>query len=351
MKQFAKSIALSLTIFYLSLLVYNLADSSELTAVELLKKSYANQRLVSHTGMLKTVVFPGAKISDEKNASIVEIRQKDGKMKMDYKSGIFAGLSIIDDGENMMRLNRKNRIVVINAIPFPQDDVSLLLSNYEIILKGTEEIAGRQTQIIEVKPCNICGPSKKLWIDKETFMPLKKERYNSDGTLTTLTFYTKINYDAKIKDNDFSAPKDWRTVKAPRNMRKLDKKRIAEIVGFDIVEPKYVPEGYILDGFYLFHPMPRDRGVHIRYVDGINSISVFEILPPWPRRLMHRFRRGFSRGPQRHRGMGRRHRRGGEAWWLHGIQGKRIRVTSGDLNIIVVGDIAEEELQKIADSF
>jgi outer membrane lipoprotein-sorting protein len=351
MKRFAKSIALSLTIFYLSLLVYNLADSSEPTAVELLKKSYANQRSVSHTGMLKTVVFPEAKTSDERNTSIVDIRQKDGKMRMDYKSGIFAGLSIIDDGEKMMRLNRKNRAVAISPIPFPQDDVSLLLSNYEIILKGTEEIAGRQTQILEVKPFKSYNPAKKLWIDTETFMPLKKEHYNSDGVLATLTFYTQISYDTKIKEKDFSVPKDWRVVEAPRKMRKLAKKKIAEIVGFDVVEPKYMPEGYVLDGFYLFHPMPRDRGVHIRYVDGINSISVFEILPPWPRRLMHRFRRGFGRGSQMNRGMGRMRRHAEGPRWLHGIQGKRIRATSGDLNIIIVSDIAEAELQKIADSF
>ncbi|MFQ6115074.1 MAG: sigma-E factor regulatory protein RseB domain-containing protein, partial [bacterium] len=227
----------------------------------------------------------------------VEIRQKDGKMRMDYKSGIFAGLSIIDDGEKIMRVDSKNRTVVISEIPFPQDDISLLLSNYEVIAQGTEKIANRTTQILQVKPRNAQNPSKKLWIDQETFMPLRREHYNSDGVLTTLTFYTQISYDVKIKDSDFSFPKDWRIVSAPQNMRRLKKDQISETVGFDIVEPKYVPAGYVLDGFYLFSPMRNRKGVHIRYVDGLNTISVFECLPP-------RFGRGMGGMRGMRRGVG-----------------------------------------------
>ena len=350
MKHFAKSIVVSTSIVLLSLLISNLIYASDTSAVELLKKSYANQRLVSHTGMLKTVVFLGE--GDETNTSgVVKICQKDGKMRMDYKSGIFAGLSIIDDGQKIMRVDSKNRTVVINAAPFFDRDTSLLLSNYEVILNGTEEIAGRPTQILELKFRNTGNPSKKLWIDKETFMPLRREHYNSDGVLAMLTFYTQIDYDVKIKDSDFSVPKGWRIVEAPRNMRRFSKERISEIVGFDVVEPKYVPAGYILDGFYLFHPMRGGKAVHIRYFNGLNNLSIFEVLPPWPRRVMYRFRRRFGRGSRMHRGMRqmRGHRRNCE--FMDNCQGRRIRMTKGDLNIILVGDIAETELQKIADSF
>jgi hypothetical protein len=77
MKHFDKSIAISVAIFFLSLLIFSSAYSSEdSSAIELLKKAYANQRLVSHTGMLNTVVFPGDGTSNEANTSIVEIRQK-----------------------------------------------------------------------------------------------------------------------------------------------------------------------------------------------------------------------------------------------------------------------------------
>lgn len=350
MKHFDKSIAISVAIFLLSFLVSNLTYSSDTPAVELLKKSYTNQRLVSHAGVLNTVVSLGDGTPNEANTSIVEIRQKDGRMRMDYKSGIFAGLSIIDDGKKMMRVDKKNQTVVISAIPFPQDDISLLLSNYEVISEGTEQIVGRPTQILQVKSRSIKNLSKKLWIDKETFMPLRREHYNSDGVLTTLTFYTQVNYDVEIKDSDFSLPKGWRIVEAPQNMRRFSQKQISETVGFDIVEPKYLPSGYVLDGFYLFHPMRRGKGVHIRYVDGLNTISVFECLP------LH-LGRGMGRMRRMQRGMGRmrRMRRGWQGRpkceFLDNRQGRAIRMMKGDLNITLVADIAEAELQKISDSF
>jgi len=327
--------------------------------VELLRKTYANQLSISHTGTLNTAVFLG----EETSTSTVEIRQKDGKMRMDYKSGISSGSSIIDDGKKVMRIDNKNRMVDIrSAIPSADDNISLLLSNYEVRLKGTEKVANRQTVILQLLPKRKGNPAKKLWIDKLTFMPLRREHYNSDGVLTTLTFYKQINYLANIKDSDFLPPKGWRIIKRPEMMQKLSKEQISEIVEFDILEPKYMPEGYVLDGFYLLQPpMRRRRGehtryiVHIRYVDGLNTISIFERPFPPPRRGIrglfgrHRSEADGMFDPERPRGMrrGRRFR----PRFLDNQRGRTIRIVKDDLNVILVADIAEAELQKIADSF
>lgn len=338
MKHFDKSIAIGVAIFSLLPLIFISAYSAEdSSAVELLKKAYANQRLVSHTGILNTVVFLGEGASGGTNASTVEIRQKDGKVRMDYKSGTFAGLSIVDDGREMMRVDSKNQNIVISAIPFSYGDMSLLLSNYQVTAKGTEKIANRTTQILQVKSRNSQNPSKKLWIDQKTFMPLRSEHYNSDGMLTTLTFYTRVEYDVKIKDSDFSFPRNWRIVSSPQNMQELKKDQISETVGFDIIEPRYVPAGYVLDGFYVFHPMGNRKGIHIRYVDGLNTISVFECFQPCFGRGMDRMQRGWQVRPR--------------CEFLDNRQGRAIRMMKGNLGIALVADIAEAELQKIADSF
>ena len=346
---------ISAAVVFLSLLIFNLSYSSDTDL--LLRKAYANQLLVSHTGTLNTVVYLGNKVGTEVPAdSIVEVRQKDGKMRMDYKSSRLAGLSIIDDGKKVMCIDNKNHTVAIRTIPFADDNISLLLSNYEVIKKGTEKIANRQTEVLQILPKREGNPKKKLWIDKETFMPLRREHYNSDGTLTTLTFYTKIDYDAKIKDSDFLPPKGWRIIEPPQMMQKYSKERISEIVGFDIVEPNYVPEGYVLDGFYLLQPpMCRRKGVHLRYVDGLNTISVFERpSPPFRRGIRGLFRRPWRRANRmRERGgmRGMRHGRRSRPSFLDNRRGRTIQIVKGDLNVILVADIAEAELQKIADSF
>lgn len=356
MKHIVKSIAIGVLIVWLQLIVSGIVFSSEFSAKELLKKAYKNQCLVSHTGTLRTIIFlrdkpPHKKIPNERpavNSSLVKIRQKNGKMRMDYKSGHITGISIIDDGRRIMHLDRRNRTVIVKPIPFSRGDISLLLSNYEVISKGMEKTAGRQTQIIQLKPRHTGNPSKRLWVDIETFMPLKREYYNSDGMLKTRSFYTKINYDARIKSGNLSPPEDWQVIKPPQKIRKFSKKQISETTDFDIVEPKYVPAGYVLDGFYRFQPPPprRGKGVHIRYVDGLNSISVFEVLP-------HRFRHGMGRirGFFRGHGRERKHRQDKpRCKMLDNHKGKAIRITKGDLNVVIIGDMAESELQKVADS-
>ena len=317
---------------------------------ELLRKTYANQLSISHTGTLKTTVFLG----DETPTSTVEIRQKDGKMRMDYKSGISAGLSIIDDGKNVMRIDNKNRMVLTrSALPAANDNISLLLSNYEVRFKGTEKVANRQTVIVQLLPKQKGNPSKKLWIDRLTFMPLRREHYNSAGVLTTLTFYKEINYLAQIKDSDFEPPKGWRVIKPLQpDIRKLSKEQISAAVGFDIVSPKYVPSGYVLDGFYPFGR--RGNAVQVRYFDGLNTISVFE--RPFRRGIGGLFRRPRGEADDildHHQPKGMRPGERGKpnSRFLDNRRGRIIRVVKGDLNIMLVADIAEAELQKIADSF
>lgn len=361
MKHFVKSVAISTAIILLlSPFCFakrptpptekSGAASRRKHGVELIKKAYENQRLVPHKGMLNTIVFLGENAKPHRlKKSVVEIRQKDGKMRMDYKSGDIARMSIIDDGKKMMHLDYKKQNIAVRPIPFSHGDISLLLSNYEVISKGAEKIAERPVQIIQLKARHAGNPAKKIWIDIETFLPLKREHYDSDGAMITRSFYTKIDYDAQIKEHVFSHPKKWRVIEAfPLSMRKFPKEQLSEIVDFHLVEPKYVPAGYVLDGFYLFSPpVPRGKGVHLRYVDGLNSISVFEVLPDHFRGGIGRMRRRFGRG----RGMRRGRQERPRCRMLGNRQGKMIRIVKDGLNIIVAGDIAEAELQKIAGSF
>jgi len=327
MKLIAKLALFSMTVFLLSLLVTSLTYSLDNSAVDLLKKAYSNQRLVSHTGMLKTEVFLG----DKTSSSIVEIQQKEGKVRTNYKSGTSSGLSIIDDGKKTITINSKNNTVVVSSIPDLSNDISLLLLNYDVIMKGTEKIAERQARILQIIPKHKGNPSIKLWIDIKTFVILKREYYNSDNTLVSKTFYTQINFNTKINDDVFITPINASYLESDLSAEKTTKDGIP----FSIFEPKYLPVGYILEGYYLFKPLC-GKGVQLRYTDGLNSISILEVVPPigWHRMGWFRER---GRGMQRCR-------------LIDNLQGRIIRINRDKLNIAIVGDISENELQKIADN-
>lgn len=323
MKLIARSRLLYMAVLLLSFT--SLAYSLDNSAVNLLKKAYSNQRLVSHTGTLNTEIYLG----DKTSSSIVEIWQKDGKVRTDYKSGASAGLSIIDDGKKTISIDNKSNTVVISSIPNLSNDILLLLLNYDVVSKGTEKIITYQAQIIQIIPKRKGNPSIKLWIDKKTSIILKREYYNSDNTLVSKTFYTKINYNAKINDNIFIPPSN-----ASYSESDLDaQKTTRDGIPFSIIEPEYLPTGYVLEGYYLFKP-PSGKGVQLKYTDGLNSVSILEVVPPMGR---HRMRRGWGKGQEM---QGCR--------FIDNLQGRAIKINKDRLNITIVGDISESEIQKIA---
>lgn len=322
--------------------------SANLSAVELLRESHANQRQVPHVGTLRIVNTRNGKTK----TALVEIRQKGGKTRMDYKTGRSAGQSIIDDGKQLIRLDSRRHTAVISTTPCSSGDISLLLSNHDVILERTATVANHLTQVVKVVPRHKGNPWKKLWIDTESFMPLKKEYYNSDGVLTTQTFYTDIRYDAPIKERDFALPEGWRVIQRRQSAQKMSPEQLAETLGFDIVEPGYIPAGYVLEGFYLAVGDDEDeQGAYIRYTNGLNSLSVLEGVPPLPKRLFIRLRSFIirlkhlvERHDERH-GIEKRIEE-----FLGSSQGRFIRATKGKVLVFLVGDIAKQELQKMADS-
>lgn len=348
MKQFNRLLITGAIILLACLITYHFSFSSQNESitlsfpspVELLRESHAKQHQVPHVGALHIVNIQNGKTK----TSTVEIRQKEGKTRMDYKTGRSVGLSIIDDGKQVIRLDSKHKAAVINMLPFSPSDISLLISNHDVIFEGTAMVANHLTQVVKVVPKHKGNPWKKLWIDTETLIPLKTEYYNSDGILTTQTFYTNIHYDAPIREIDFVLPKDWRVIQMQKSTQKMSPEQLAKTLESDIVKPGYVPSGYVLEGLYLVSKDDDDGIAHFRYTNGLNSISVLEGVPPLPIRLVIRIKRFIGRSDKMH-GIEERIQE-----ILGTSQGRVIWTTRGKLYIVLIGDIAEQELQKMADS-
>ena len=346
---FNKALITSVIIVLACLMIHDSSLSADPSAVELLKQAHAKERQINHAGALHVVSIRNGKT----RTITVEIRQKEGKTRMDYKTGRSAGPSIIDDGKRVIRLDSRRRVAVISMIPPSPGDISLLISNHDVILEGTETVANHLTQIVKIGPLHKGNPWRKLWIDAETFMPLKKEYYNSNGVLTTQTFYTDIHYDVPVEESDFAVPEGWRIVQRRQSTQKMSSERLAETLGFDVVKPDYIPPGYVLEGFYMASDSKDEdeRGAYIKYTNGLNSISVFEGSPGPAKRFfirvtgfVMRLKRSIKRHDDKH-GLEKRIEE-----FLGTSQIKIIQATKGKVLIFFVGDIAEDELQRMADS-
>ena len=120
----------------------------------------------------------------------------------------------------------------------------------------------------------------------------------------------------------------------------MNRQEISRVVGFEVIEPRSLPEGYLLDGFYLSYCPMGGAIAQLRYFDGLNSISLFE----HPTHCME------MGGSMMERMMRRMHgEKKGCGMPQENLQIAKSLVKNG-LMFIFVGDLSEKQLQQMASS-
>jgi len=297
------------------------------------RAAYQAESRVSLSGVMRTTsTVQATEISSE-----VVVYRKAGMTRYEYRSPELRGLVLIDKGDTLIRLDPATRTATVETVHRSPATVDLVLKNYRAELSGQERLLGRQTDVITLKPQQRSGPTRKLWIDRATGVVLRTEQYNSSGKLVSRSFYSSVDWKASPPDSLFTVPEGWRQVVAPvQTERHWEKEDLSRRLGFTIREPGYVPPAFVLDGFHLVVRPNAQPSAHIRYVDGLNSISIFE----------HRCPPGRGRGFQWGRRMGRR----GNCEFFTSNEGNVLVKEVGGIRFIVVGDLPENELQKVIDT-
>jgi len=198
-----------------------------------------------------------------------------------------------------------------------------------IELVGKDKIAGRTAYVIEVKPKERHpGPTRKFWVDAEKWIKLKTEDIAPDGTVVSMSYYTRIDFVDSIAEEKFrfQPPPDVRvereTISAPLSIEKARR-----MVNFRILEPSYVPPGFKRVSAAVV-PFRHGKLVNLRYTDGVSSFSLFQT----PGHVLNpRFLERLHEGPMRHGT--------GVYSWRH-----------GDLNLTIVGQLPTDQMRRIAAS-
>jgi len=302
-------------------------------AAQRVRTAYQAESRVTLSGVMRTTsTVQATEISSE-----VVVYRKAGMTRYEYRSPELRGLVLIDKGDTLIRLDPTTRTATVETVHRSPATVDLVLKNYRAELSEQEQLLGRQTDVITLKPRRGSGPTRKMWIDRATGLVLRTEQYNSGGKLVSRSFYLSVDWKASPPDSLFTVPVGWKQVVAPvQTERHWEKEDLSRRLGFTVREPGYVPPGFVLDGFHLVIRPNAQPSAHIRYVDGLNSISIFE----------HRCPAGRGRGFQWGRRMGRR----GNCEFFTSSEGNVLVKEFGGIRFIVVGDLPESELQKVIDS-
>jgi hypothetical protein len=299
-----------------------------------------------------------------------KVRGARGSIRFDYDTGR-RRWSLIDDGRRLMELKHDRKIVAVRPRMRLAVDRSLAERNYVAREVGTGTVAGRRVRAYEVTRREGGGPALNLWLDKATGFALKRERYTVEGKLATATEYTQVDFGASVPADVFRPPTGWRLEQehAPPPETPLDV--LSEKLGFTVRSPRYLPPGYALLGSYQSERGRWEREMaELRYTDGLRTLSVFERAKGRGEQAApRRYRGGSNEEADQHqrgrteggrgRGRGRGRSGGGPGFGppegpvtvvAHGYE-QAVRYLTGDLVVIVIGDLTSDELLRIAHSF
>lgn len=128
------------------------------------------------------------------------------------------------------------------------------LIDNNVTLLGLENVDGRATYLLKITPKEI-GKDEgirskiiKIWVDQETWMPLRYEFYNADGTLTDKNEIRDLKVNTGIPDSEFKfeIPDGAEIVDfgeiEPYEELSLEEAR--NKASFKLLLPEYLPEDY-----------------------------------------------------------------------------------------------------------
>lgn len=157
-----------------------------------------------------------------------------------------------------------------------EGELDLLKKNYEIRVVGDYDTNDRKGYKVLFKPKVTDRPRQVQWIDSETGIPLKIEKYGPSDTLVSVSSFSEIHFRVPVRRSSpflMVPPETSLTeVKEESNLT-IDKAK--NVMGKQIMQPEYMPAGFLLRDIIL-RVSGEEKDLQLFYTDGLSSLSVFQ---------------------------------------------------------------------------
>lgn len=269
---------------------------------------------------------------------------------------------IVSDGKILWSYtpdtNTVTKIKISKASELTKNDYTNIISEFlndtNVTIPGVENIDGRKTYLLETTPKENDGDYEliyktKIWVDQETWMPLRYETYNGDGNLTMKLEIQDLKVNTEIPDSEFKfeIPKsakivDLGEIKPPEELSLEEARKKAS---FKILTPEYLPKGYEFNNSMIYNNSQfspenqRFETVELTYTKEKVFIALTETVS------MNQSSDATIMGK-------------GEDIQINGIEGKYLSVGKtklltwklGDINLSLCASLEKDEMLKIAES-
>lgn len=191
-----------------------------------------------------------------------------GMSRLEYlEPAEIAGQVVVSDGRTFWTYDpNKNEVTKMDmpeiSLTFEQDytkSIRELLNQTDISYNGMDKFDGRNVYLITATSRNgsiWMGMRFSLWVDSETWMPLKMDTFDKNDKLLTSVEYRDVKYNTGIPDTEFEfkVPEGAKVVtrEPPAPPKKMTLEEVRKEVNFTVLSPSYLPEGYAFDSATVF---------------------------------------------------------------------------------------------------
>jgi negative regulator of sigma E activity len=188
-----------------------------------------------------------------------------------------------DDGRNLWRFFPNKNLLIKETTKInrplsnkPQEILDLVKKNYEIKILGEYEVNKRTCNKVVFKPKTNDRPQQIYWIDTQTGIPLKIEKYGSDNEVVSISSLSAIDFQmtANKENLDLLVPPQTELIEVNEkfNLTPTDAKNQ---MGNELTFPIYIPNGFNLNNI-IVRSLGSEKTIQYFYTDGLSSFSIFQ---------------------------------------------------------------------------
>lgn len=229
--------------------------SSELRAVELLRRVADADRSVAYLGMQ----FVSAWSPSGTASSLVEVQNIPGHgtalRVRGSGSGPASSIFTTASGDGL-------------ELPIGGGPVELLVDNYSLRYAGKAKVAGRRAQVVEMRGAEDVLAAR-FWVDRRTGLPLRREMYDDSGRTVRASAFVEVQVGER------AAPSHLPPV-APSAIAQTLGAAEVDALGDDGWQCPTTMADYL--SLYESRRVETANGpvLHLTYSDGLSTVSVFQ---------------------------------------------------------------------------
>jgi len=262
---------------------------SEMSADEIASMMEAKQAEIADFSA--TMVMTSSYGGEDMTMRATMVTKPPDKSRVEYaEPAELAGTVMVTNGSTMWTYdpakNQVTKMALPEDEPFEMDYTSIvkdLMDENDISYKGTENVGGRSTYVIEATPKDESKrgfiSKTRVWVDRENWMLLGTEMYDADGNPMVKVEYQDITFNTGIHDREFifEVPEGAEVVETSLEDRMPEKMTLEEAranLTFDPKTPAYLPDGYEFDHAMMFGEEP--NRVYLTYTNGSERLHLAE---------------------------------------------------------------------------